>query len=67
MIPYKSREIPGELYYEIENISKCSKDSFNSGVLKMARKFLKFLEEIDLNLQKNGSSSGFEERFPLDM
>ena len=34
MIPYKSREIPGEFYYLVEKLTKNSLD--REGLLKMA-------------------------------
>ena len=48
---YKSREIFGEFYYLIEKFMKKLKKSLDrEGLLKMAWKFLKFLENIDWNL-----------------
>ena len=63
MIPYKSREIPGEFNDQVEKFIRKLKNSLDRGLLKMTGKFLKFLKKIDWNLQKNERSSRFEEYF----
>ena len=51
MIHYKSREIPGEFYDQVEKFIKKLKNSLDREVLlKMAWKFLKSLEIIDWKL-----------------
>ena len=52
MRPYKFREILGEFYYLVEKFSKkAQKNSLDREVLlKLACKFLQFLEKIHWNL-----------------